>query len=122
MLQSNFISKAPCPSCRSNGEDKTGDNLAVYDDGHGYCFKCGHIERDGGATPPPIENLGRSQKTRGLEMSGTSGPIKDRNISQRIVEKFWVTLEDDKHHYPYHDKDTGNLVGTKVRNVASKDV
>ena len=122
MLQSNFIRKAPCPSCRSNGEDKTGDNLAVYDDGHGYCFKCGHIERrDGGATPPPIENMGRSQKTRGLEMSGTSGPIKDRNISQRIVEKFGVTLEDDKHHYPYHDKDTGNLVGTKVRNVASKD-
>ena len=43
MGESTFIGKAPCPSCRESGEDKSGDNLAVYDDGHGYCFKCGHV-------------------------------------------------------------------------------
>lgn len=31
----------PCPNCRSEGRDKHGDNLAVYGDGHSYCFACG---------------------------------------------------------------------------------
>lgn len=30
-----------CPNCRSKGKDKHKDNLAVYDDGHTYCFSCG---------------------------------------------------------------------------------
>lgn len=122
MLQSNFIRKAPCPSCRSNGEDKTGDNLAVYDDGHGYCFKCGHIERAGGEIPPILP-----RKMKGLEMTGVVGPIKDRRISENIVEKFGVTLEYhkdgtiSKHHYPYYNKDTGEVTGTKVRCCKEKD-
>lgn len=37
---SHFLFNEPCPQCRSNGSDKNGDNLAVYSDGHKYCFKC----------------------------------------------------------------------------------
>lgn len=60
-------------------------------------------------------------------MVGVSGPINDRKISQRIVEKYGVTLEHDresgqilKHHYPYYEQG-GDVVGTKVRNCPSKD-
>lgn len=129
MGESTFIGKSPCPSCRESGEDKSGDNLAVYDDGHGYCFKCGHVVSGGSVDPStlPTENLGSSHKTRGLEMVGVSGPISDRKISQRIVEKYGVTLEHDretgqtlKHHYPYHEQG-GDVVGTKVRNCPSKE-
>ena len=30
------IGKEPCPKCRKNGNDNTGDNLARYSDGHGF--------------------------------------------------------------------------------------
>ena len=30
-----------CPDCAKLGNDRSGDNLAVYSDGHTYCFRCG---------------------------------------------------------------------------------
>lgn len=38
-MTSNFLNHEPCPSCRSS------DALAVYDDGHKYCFSCKYYER-----------------------------------------------------------------------------
>lgn len=32
----------PCPKCVANGKDSRGDNLVVYDSGHGHCFACGY--------------------------------------------------------------------------------
>ena len=116
--KSTVLHKAPCPECRIKGEDKKGDNLAVYDDGHSYCYKCGYLEFKDGYISEPIN--------KEFEMLGTSGPIKDRGISEAIVTKFGVTLEKDdkgaitKHHYPYCAKDNGTVIGTKVRNVATK--
>ena len=37
---SHFLYNEACPSCRSKGEDRSADNLAVYSDGHKYCYKC----------------------------------------------------------------------------------
>lgn len=34
----------PCPKCRKDGHDNTGDNLARYADGGAYCFRCGYFE------------------------------------------------------------------------------
>jgi len=39
---SHVIRKEACPACRKLGHDKSGDNLAVYSDGHTYCFRCGN--------------------------------------------------------------------------------
>ena len=39
------IDREPCPKCQAQGNDNSGDNLARYDDGHGYCFACGHFEK-----------------------------------------------------------------------------
>jgi len=36
MTQSKYVRKEPCPECGSK------DNLAIYDDGHGYCFGCSY--------------------------------------------------------------------------------
>lgn len=35
------IIKTRCPNCEKKGRDRKGDNLAIYSDGHGYCFSCG---------------------------------------------------------------------------------
>jgi len=39
---SHVIRKEPCPECRRIGADRSGDNLAVYSDGHCYCYRCGY--------------------------------------------------------------------------------
>lgn len=41
------LDHSPCPQCRKNGRDKSGNNLAVYSDGHSWCFSCGYSEKNG---------------------------------------------------------------------------
>ena len=36
----------PCPSCREQGRDKTGNHLMVFDDGNKKCNRCGYFEGD----------------------------------------------------------------------------
>ena len=43
MTNSYFIYNEPCPRCRSKGEDRAGDNLSVYSDGHKWCYKCAYF-------------------------------------------------------------------------------
>ena len=40
MTESNFLYHTSCDSCGSR------DNVAVYDDGHTYCFGCQHVTRE----------------------------------------------------------------------------
>lgn len=37
---SNVIRKQQCPKCKSLGKDNAEDNLAVYSDGHHFCYSC----------------------------------------------------------------------------------
>lgn len=38
-----ILYKTRCPKCAEQGKDKHEDNLAVYSDGHSYCYSCGYI-------------------------------------------------------------------------------
>lgn len=38
------VRNEPCPQCRENGNDASGDNLIVYSDDSCYCFACGYVE------------------------------------------------------------------------------
>ena len=44
--ETNFIAYEPCPECQRNGYDTTGDNLARYSDGHGFCFSCKYYQHN----------------------------------------------------------------------------
>lgn len=39
---SYVIRKERCPECARIGNDRSGDNLAIYSDGHTYCYRCGY--------------------------------------------------------------------------------
>jgi hypothetical protein len=39
--ESYLVRKEQCPRCKEIGNDKSMDNLAVYSDGHTWCFSCG---------------------------------------------------------------------------------
>jgi twinkle protein len=38
--KSRVVSRQACPRCKEQGGDWDDNNLAVYDDGHGYCYAC----------------------------------------------------------------------------------
>ena len=42
MSESYLLSKERCPSCAKLGNDTAFDNLAVYSDGHTWCYACGY--------------------------------------------------------------------------------
>ena len=44
------VSRARCPQCAVRGLDTSEDNLAIYNDGHKYCYGCGYYERNGNMT------------------------------------------------------------------------
>ena len=48
-----------CPACAANGRDTSKNNLAVYDDGHAWCFSCSHYE-------PPTESTKLEKIKRNL--------------------------------------------------------
>jgi len=38
--ESKVVSRKRCPKCAAQGNDTSGNNLAMYDDGHSYCYAC----------------------------------------------------------------------------------
>jgi transcription initiation factor TFIIIB Brf1 subunit/transcription initiation factor TFIIB len=118
-VESKFVRHEPCPKCGSK------DNLARYSDGHAVCFSggCSHYEHGNGEV---VEFKSRKEATPLNEVTGITAAITDRRLSQDTCRKFGVTVEygNDghivKHHYPYFDKDTGELRGSKTRLVDNK--
>jgi len=124
--QSTFVEHKPCPACRNTGGDRSGDNLAIYSDGHGYCNACGHYEN---SSSPVNQSYKEDSFMQTITPRGVSNAsIKDRRISSNITSKFGVTVSYDKkgqvekHYYPYYDSNESNrLLGYKERTVATKE-
>ena len=76
----------PCPACRERGRDIKGDNLAVYDDGHKYCFACEYWEgsKEGYKPMEEIEPVNDDWKP----YNGSCKPLSHRGIGEDIVRKF----------------------------------
>lgn len=41
-MTSKLLRREQCPRCKEDGHDASGDNLAVYDDGHSFCYRCSY--------------------------------------------------------------------------------
>ena len=39
-MYSHLVGNKQCPRCAKKGNDRSGDNLGVFSDGHKYCFRC----------------------------------------------------------------------------------
>ena len=117
--ESTFVRHEPCPECGSK------DNLARYSDGHAVCFSggCSHYEHPTGEV---IEFKRKVESKPLAEQTGVTAAIVDRRITQDTCKKFGVTVEYGtdghiiKHHYPYFDKSTMELRGSKTRIVDNK--
>lgn len=115
--EANFVKHESCPKCDSK------DNLARYDDGHGYCFGCNSYFPAGGEYQDKVTDFPTS---RTFEQLGVVAAITDRKISLETAKKYGVTTEFKigsadamKQYYPYYDN-KGTQCGQKVRVVRDK--
>ena len=72
-----------CPKCASLGNDTSGDNLAVYDDGHAYCYSCGYYKR-GDKTNMEVKLEKKEFKT----YKGSIVSLNDRGISESTARRY----------------------------------
>lgn len=109
----------PCPSptCGSS------DAFARYDDGHGYCFSCKHVERSEGDDVPFEVNTPKPPKDKSLVPFGNYQAIQTRNLNEATCEKFGYFVAEENGHKvqvaPYRNK-AGQIVGQKVRAAGKK--
>lgn len=105
---STLVRHEPCPECGSK------DNLARYDDGHGYCFGCSHYEH-GDNEQAPQKHKSHS-KPAGL-VQGQDFEKTVRGIRAETFKHWRYTVaetDDGFVHLANHYKDN-RLIGQKVR-------
>lgn len=77
--ESEFLHHAPCDDCGSK------DNVAVYSDGHSYCFGCGTHKNKTSQTKP-VEKIPTDF------IDGDITALRSRNISHDTCQKFNYTV------------------------------
>lgn len=113
-MSGEVIGKEPCPKCREQGSDNSGDNLVRYDDGGAYCFACSHSERSGSSTSeaPTVA----PKKKAGLINDLEYRPLVKRGITEETCKHFGYATgiyKGQKVHVAHYRK--GDKVAQKVR-------
>ena len=109
---SNVINKEQCPACAKHGRDNSQDNLAVYDDGHKYCFACEYYEHKTKETTVKIQN-----KPSLNFLTGEVAAISDRKINEKTARMYnYLThVKDGKRVEISNYYDDGQIVAQKLR-------
>jgi twinkle protein len=116
--ESHLIAREPCPACQEKGGDTSGDNLARYSDGHGYCHACGYYEHGDGSSRPATTDPERKRIMSELNLTGEVMALRTRGITEETCAKFSYTV--GKHNgkwvqiAPYYD-DHGRLCAQHLR-------
>lgn len=111
---SKFLGHGPCEDCGSR------DNLAIYDDGHTYCFGCQTRRKGSDGEAASVSSLpkAREAERQGL-LSGRFQAIPKRGLSEETCRRFGYMVGDGCHIAPYRDKD-GAVVAQKLRYPGKK--
>ncbi len=86
-----------CPRCHALGKDTRGNNLAVYDDGHSYCYSCRYYVPSPTTVTSLKQKLSRSARTTANE----SYNLGDVTFRIPPTPKAWLTkygVTDDEIH------------------------
>lgn len=78
--ESKCVRHIPCPKCRSRGQDSRGDNMGIYDDGHGHCFSCGFMQ------PPKLREKIKKIKQQTPAQVGRSNVTPVVSVQSSVVE------------------------------------
>jgi twinkle protein len=122
------IRKEQCPGCVQLGQDKSGDNLAVYDDGSSYCFACDKLgsaidqikagEAIATSVSECLTEVGGGRK----KITGSFVELTDRGISKETCEKFGVQVGNANGKVIIHNFfSDGTLIDQKIRSATDKN-
>jgi len=117
------IKKEPCPKCRDNGNDSSGDNLNVYDNGSSHCFACNY--HCNGEDNQTTSYKPRFKVSEEVTIGGAYAEITDRRISKEIATQYKVKVDYGtdgkitKHYYPFTDSSC-RIAAWKIRDVPNK--
>lgn len=113
-MANKIIGDTACPKCREKGHDKTGNHLMLFEDGNGFCNRCGYKhfkEKDGEikAAPRPIKSPEEIQADLDRVKEYQFQELSSRKISLETAKKLGIRVglsqEDGKtqmeHYYPY---------------------
>ena len=104
---STVVRRVRCPKCADEGRDTKGDNLAIYSDGHAYCYSCGTYFRDA-ERPETVEMPADDWKIEQPRCETAHGEI-------RALTKRGITLETCKlYNYQSGVTDRGTPVQIAV--------
>ena len=78
---SKVVKREQCPACASRGQDTACDNLAVYDDGHKYCFACEYRENKKGM---PMQE----EKSTSVDKFYHGNPVANRGITEKTMRLY----------------------------------
>ena len=101
MTESEFIRHDPCPDCGSS------DALAVYTDGHTFCFSC-HTRKAGDG------QLHTHQMQSNVSFKGSAQRLQKRGISEKTCEKYKIYRDETHLRFPYFDG-SGRIQGFKTK-------
>jgi len=112
----------PCPECRSNGHDKTGNHLIIFSNGNKHCNRCGYGVNSGKQIEVEEDiNVTDISSIKTLP----SATLKDRHLNKSTLEHYGVkvsmsgsTGEIDSHYYPITK--ASKVTGYKVRDLPKK--
>lgn len=117
---SELVGHGPCPRCKAQGYDWDNDNLALYSDGHGWCFSCNYYQPpEGGeeanhtATPQHTD-----KKPSSLIPDGDFTALKKRGLTAETCRKFGYSTGTFSNRpvqiAPYYDQ-RGSLSAQHIR-------
>ena len=106
MSESNFLYHEACPDCGSS------DALAVYDDGHTFCFSCEKT------TTPQTITPKAEKKPSNLIPDGSFKDVPTRRLKADTLRKFGYSIGNyagkTVHVAPYRNK-AGELIAQHIR-------
>lgn len=126
----------PCPSCRAQGKDRTGNHLMFFENDKGekwgYCNRCGHHEQDQEALASYVRKERREltpeELSSALEevLECPIQPLTSRGVNRDVAERYGVRVglsctdgtTQVSHYYPQTLE--GDLRGFRVRNLEHK--
>ncbi len=109
---SRVIKHTRCPRCAELGKDRRGNNLAIYDDGHSYCYGCAYY----GHPPNSISNLGkklykyRIDSEKRYEFGDVPRSYRLPDMCLSWLRKYSITDEDIRTHGFFWDSEKYLLV------------
>lgn len=116
---SRIVGDEPCPSCRSQGRDKTGNHLILFENGNKYCNRCGYKEI----------HMQEEYKNKAISIDDILKlpieAIPDRGLNKKACEHFGIRVSFSEvdgsiehHYYPIYSR--GEIVGFKERSIPKR--